>query len=300
MIRLALRVRRADAEIVLAELLELAPSGVEEVELDEREIEYAVYGSAGELPTLPDLRAAAGLALIDVSTSSVDDNWPERWKQFHRPVLVDSPAPERVPAIYVRPPWEPPLERADALEIEIEPGRAFGTGAHATTRLCLELLLELTAAAASGIAQAPPVRGAARRRHGSLLDLGTGSGVLAIAANRLGYQPVWALDNDPASVRAAAGNAQANGVTIEARLFDLHRDALPGVRVPVMLANLLRPLLLDLTCAIQRPPKQLIAGGLLRAEVDEVTRAFAARAGLSERERRYSGDWAAVWLTADG
>jgi ribosomal protein L11 methyltransferase len=299
-IRLAVRVRRADAEIVLAELLELAPSGVEEVELDEREIEFAVYGSSGELPTLPDLRAAAGQALIEVSTSSLDEDWPERWKQFHKPVLVDSPAPERVPAIHVRPPWEPPLDRPDALEIEIEPGLAFGTGAHATTRLCLELLLELTAAAARGTAQGPTGPGPARRGRGSLLDLGTGSGVLAIAATRLGYQPVWALDNDPASVRAAASNAQANGVTIEARLFDLRRDTLPGVRVPVMLANLLRPLLLDLTRAIQRPPQQLIAGGLLRAEVEEVTRAFAARAGLRECERRYSGDWAAVWLTVDG
>ncbi len=89
MIRLAIRVRREDAEIVLAELLELAPGGVEEVELDGGVIEYAVYGSSGELPDLPDVRAAAGAALVEVSSSEVADDWGERWKRFHGPVLID-------------------------------------------------------------------------------------------------------------------------------------------------------------------------------------------------------------------
>ena len=303
MIRLAVRVRRAEAEIVLAELLELAPSGVEESELDGGLVEFAVYGSPGELPDLPEVRAAAGQALVEVSSSVLDEDWSERWKRFHKPVLIDSPAPGRVPAVYVRPPWELPSGRGDAAEIAIDPGRAFGTGAHATTRLCLELLLELTAerldlTAERSIAVDPATRpgGAAGRAQGSLLDMGTGSGVLAIAAARLGYRPVWALDNDPESVRAASANAKANGVTIEARLFDLRRDTLRGARVPVVLANLLGPLQLDLASAIERPPQHLVAGGLLREEVDEVAQAFAQSAGLRERERRHSGEWAAVWL----
>src|SRR5262249_21568069 len=155
--------------------------------------------------------------------------------------------------------------RAGALEIVIEPGQAFGTGAHATTRLCLELLLELAAASGS---------------RGSLIDMGAGSGVLAIAAVRLGYQPVAALDNDRLSVSAGARNATANGVAIEARRFDLRRDALGPVWPRVLLANLLRPLLIDLASAIERPPRHLIAGGLLREEVDEVAGAFAQRTGL--------------------
>ncbi|HEY5262174.1 MAG TPA: hypothetical protein VIJ33_08670 [Solirubrobacteraceae bacterium] len=115
MIRLALRVARADAELVLADLLEIAPSGVEEIELPEEDggeglVEYAVYGSSGELPDLPDLRAAAGGALVGISTSEIPDDWSERWKQFHHPVLIEAPGDRArgsfVPALHIRPPWE--------------------------------------------------------------------------------------------------------------------------------------------------------------------------------------------------
>ncbi len=78
MIRLAVRVRRDQAELVLAELLELAPAGVEEVEIGADTIEYAVYGAPGELPSLPDLNAAAGDALVEISTSHTEDDWQER------------------------------------------------------------------------------------------------------------------------------------------------------------------------------------------------------------------------------
>jgi ribosomal protein L11 methyltransferase len=91
-IRLAVRVAREQAELVLAELLDLAPAGVEEVALGPGTIEYAVYGSPGELPRLPDLRAAVGDALVELSTSELPDDWSERWKRFHRPALISAPA----------------------------------------------------------------------------------------------------------------------------------------------------------------------------------------------------------------
>jgi ribosomal protein L11 methyltransferase len=351
-IRLALRVRWADAELVLADLLELAPSGVEELELpaladDERMVEYAVYGAPGELPDLPDLRAAAGGALVDISTSEVPDDWSERWKRFHRPVLIEvaaesplypdgdgklTPRPlggQSGQAFHVRPPWESSSVREEALEIVIDPAQAFGTGAHATTRLCLELMLELAAS--------DPSRDA-------LLDIGCGSGVLAIAAAKLGYGPVLALDNDRESVLAGVANAAVNEVEIEARRFDLRNDALPlhtgkrdrdwrkgdrdlgkgdrhgwkgdGNGVPAMsaastdsdiqsyeaeltvvLANLLRPLLLELAATMPAAPRHLIASGLLREQADDVADAFAKRFGLSVRARRERGEWAALWLT---
>ncbi len=86
--------RREQAELVLAELLELAPDGVEEIESAPADggdgfVEYAVYGAPGELPELPDLQAAAGGAFVEVSTSEVPDDWSERWKRFHRPVLIE-------------------------------------------------------------------------------------------------------------------------------------------------------------------------------------------------------------------
>jgi ribosomal protein L11 methyltransferase len=285
-LRLALRVRRADAELVLAELLELAPGGVEEVDIDTETVEYAVYGSSGELPELPALRAAAGEALVEVSTSEVADDWADRWREFHKPLVLG----ER---LAVRPPWEPP--QATALDVVIDPGRAFGTGAHATTRLCLELLLEISAAgartgtAAGGLGLSEPPGFAA-------IDLGCGSGVLAIAAAMLGHGPVLALDYDQLAVDATLENAAVNGVAeqIETRRFDLRDEPVPAA--PLVLANLLRPLLLAWSATLAAPAhRRIIASGLLEREADEVAQAFAAH-GYSETRRRVGGEWAALLL----
>ncbi len=218
MIRLAVRARREDAELVLAELLELAPGGVEEVEIGEETVEYAVYGAPGELPELPDLNAAVGDRPVEVSSTEIADDWSERWKRFHRPVLIEPPQGSTLPALHVRPPWESASDREGAEEIVIDPGQAFGTGAHATTRLCLELLLELAAL---------------EDRARPLLDVGTGSGVLAIAAARLGFAPVLGLDHERESVAATEENARVNGVAIEVRRFDLRTQALPWLDVDV-------------------------------------------------------------------
>jgi ribosomal protein L11 methyltransferase len=294
-IRLAVRVRRAQAELVLAELLQLAPAGVEELDVGSEAVEYAVYGSPGELPALGDLKAAVGGALVEISTTEVADGWQERWKLFHRPTVIAAPAPPagaegRTPDLRVRPPWEAARPRADRVveEIVIDPGQAFGTGAHATTRLCLELLLELASLG---------------RPDGPLLDIGTGSGILAIAGARLAFAPVLGLDNDRESVVAARENAVCNAVDVEVRQFDLRSEPLPwigaGESPPgsvVVVANLLRPLLLELERKLMRRPAHLLAGGLLRDEVDEIAAVFAARLGMRELQRRESGEWAAVWM----
>jgi len=256
MLRLAIRVRREDAEIALAELLELAPSGVEEV--DEGDVvEYAVYGAPGELPALPDLRAAAGGALVDVSTTEVADDWDERWKQFHRPVEIGG--------LRVRAPWH---EARDG-DIVIDPGQAFGTGAHATTRLCLEALGELDA-------------------RGPLVDVGCGSGVLAIAAARLGWTPVLGLDHETVSVAATAENARANAVEVVVRRFDLRHEPVPAA--PTVVANLLRPLLEALR--FEQPPRTLVASGLLAHE--EV-----ALPGLRVARRLERDGWQALVYQAE-
>lgn len=273
LIRLALRVARADAEIVLAELLELVPAGVEEVDGDEEVVEYAIYGAPGELPRLPALRAAAGAAFVEVTTSEVAGDWATRWRTFHRPVTIGA-------RLHVRPPWtEPPPLGAGLLDIAIDPAQAFGTGAHDTTRLCLEALL-------------------ACEPGGRLLDLGCGSGVLAIAACKLGWEPVLGLDHERESVQATRDNAAVNGVAVEARRFDLLRDG-PTPSAPTVVANLLRPLLLHVAATgfTGEPPRVLIAGGLLAGEADEVAAAFE-RGGLHEHARRHAGDWAALTLGA--
>jgi ribosomal protein L11 methyltransferase len=278
MIRLALRVRRDDAEVALAELLELAPRGVEERDLGDV-VEYAVYGAPGELPALPDLRAAAGAALVDVSTEEVADDWHERWREFHRPVEITGAGPG-ASRLHVRAPWHPPSADPAAIDLVVDPGQAFGTGAHATTRLCLELLLEL-------------------EPGGALVDLGCGSGILGIAAARLGWDPVTAVDHERESVRATGENAAANGVRLTAVRHDLVHDG-PGPSAPTVAANLLGPLLLRVArdgLSGGERPRALIAGGVLRAEAGDVARALAAGFGLREAQRRHSGEWAALLLT---
>ena len=268
MIRLAIRVARTDADLVLAELAELAPGGLEEREVDAATVEFALYGAPGELPPLPDLRAAVGSALVHVSTTELADDWDVRWRTWHPPVLVEAGGR----SLCVRPPWEEP--RPGSIDVAIEPAQAFGTGSHATTRLSLELLLGLEPA-------------------GPLADWGCGSGVLAIAAAKLGFAPVLACDVEPASVAATLDGARDNGVAVEASRCDLRRAG--GPSAPTVTANLVRPLLLQVAAGMARAPERLIVSGLLREEAGELAAAFA-RHGLRETERREGGEWAALLL----
>jgi ribosomal protein L11 methyltransferase len=262
-IRLAVRVARAHAEPVLAELLDLVPGGLEERDVDADVVEYALYGAPGELPDIGALRAAAGGALVDVSTSEVDDGL--HWRDWHQPLDIGP--------LRVRAPWAP--ARPGALDVVIDPGQAFGTGAHASTRLTLELLLAVPAA-------------------GPLADWGCGSGILAIAAARLGFDPVLACDVERESVAATEAAAAAHGVQIAVSRCDLRRE--DGPWAPTVTANLVRPLLLEVAARIEHPPERLIASGLELGEAGEVAAAFA-RHGLRRAAQRDGDGWSAILLT---
>src|SRR5436190_11135332 len=238
-IRLAFRAPADQAEIVLAALIELAPTGVEQVDGDGF-TEFAVYGAPGELPSFPEGEAEVGGVIVQVSGREVPDDWAERWKRFHRPVLIAG-------KIYVRPPWEEPAVRPGVTEIVIDPGQAVGTGTHPTTALCLELMLEL-------------------KPHGSFADLGCGSGVLAIAAAKLGFDPVTAVDAERQAVRATRRNANDNGVALD-RLERADLRGAPAPTADVVAANLMRPLLMRVAELWQdwRPPV-LVVSGLLDEE----------------------------------
>ncbi len=159
------------------------------------------------------------------------------------------------------------------VDVVIEPGQAFGTGSHATTRLTLELLAEL-------------------EPEGALADWGCGSGVLAIAAAKLGWSPVLACDIEPESVVATRAAAEANGVSVDVTRCDVRHG---GPHAPTVLANLVRPLLLAVAANLRRVPDRLIISGLEGDEPDEVVPAFA-RHGLHETRRREAGGWSAVEL----
>jgi ribosomal protein L11 methyltransferase len=243
-------------------LVELAPAGFEQVDGDGF-VEFAIYGAPGELPDLPQGAALVAGTRVHVSTSHVGDDWADRWREFHKPVQVGR--------LHVRPPWSEPLD--DGIAIVIDPAQAFGTGAHPTTRLSLELLLDV----------AP----------GALVDLGCGSGVLAIAAAKLGFAPITALDHDPAAIEATLDNSRANGVALErVERHDLRTE--PAQVAPVMTANLMRPLLLRVADLLPEQPEALIVSGLLEGEEEEVAAAFAS---LRERRRIRLQGWSALLLT---
>lgn len=282
MIRLAVRCTPEQADLVLAELTVLAPNGVEE-ERGPGYVEYAIYGGEGELPELGDLDAAIAGGRVEVSATEIPDDWADRWRDFHKPLLVAD-------RLWLRPSWEPPRE--GAVDVVVDPGQAFGTGAHPTTRLCLELLCE----------QEP---------GGELVDLGTGSGVLAIAAAKLGWSPIRAYDHEPAAIEAARANAAANGVDLSLERANL-REQLPEL-APTVVANMTAPILLAVAAqmrdggrtrrslpnsATEGPPpvpQTLVCSGLLLAEQDEVSFAFSSL-GYTETDRRQDGDWAALLL----
>lgn len=289
MIRLAVRCTPEQAELVLAELTVLAPNGVEE-ERGPGYVEYAIYGGEGELPELGEVEAAAGDGLVDVVATEVPDDWADRWQDFHKPLLVGD-------RLWLRPSWEGPRE--GMIDVVVDPGRAFGTGAHPTTRLCLEFLLEL---AEAGEASGP------------LTDLGTGSGVLAIAAAKLGWAPARGYDHEEPAIEATAANAKVNGVEVELERRNL-REGLPEL-AKTTVANMTAPVLkvvaeqLDGGGSQGRVPRSLpavapgnppltpstlILSGLLPAELNQTVDAFTP-AGLIEAERRHEGDWAALLL----
>jgi ribosomal protein L11 methyltransferase len=216
LIRLAVRCRPEHAEQVLAELSVVAPNGVEE-EHGPGYVEYAIYGGEGELPELGEIEVAAGDGLVEVVATEVPDDWADRWQDFHKPLLVGD-------RLWLRPSWEAPRE--GTIDVVVDPGRAFGTGAHPTTRLCLEFLLELARAGEA---------------HGPLTDLGTGSGVLAIAAAKLGWDPVNGYDHEEPAIGAASTNATANEVVITLERRNL-REGLPELS-PTVVANMTAPVL---------------------------------------------------------
>jgi ribosomal protein L11 methyltransferase len=261
LVRLGIRVRADRAEAALAELLPILHAGAEEREVD-GDVEYALYAPAGELPSLGEIRALAGEALVDVVSEPVAGGWERRWHEFLRPVRVGS--------LVVRAPWV----AGGPDDLVIDPDVCFGAGAHATTRLCLQLLLDAQPA-------------------GALCDWGAGTGVLAVAAARLGFAPVTAVEVDPDALGVIARNAALNGVAVIAERLDL--AAAPAPWAPTVTANLTRALLLEAADVVERPPERLLASGMLVSEVDDVVAAWG-RLGLRERRRLEEGDWAAVVL----
>lgn len=196
----------------------------------------------------------------EVRSSAVPLGWEDRWRAFHRPVVVGG--------LWIGPPWLRAPRGVPA--VVVDPGRAFGTGAHPTTRACVELL----------------ARGA---RRGSVLDAGCGSGVLAVAAARLGYGPVVAVDLDPVAVAVARATCRANGLAIDVRRGNALRDDLP--QVDLLLANVDR-LTVERVLARRAAAAAITSGYLVGDTI--------AAPGWERSDRLELDGWAAdAWIRRD-
>jgi len=225
-------------------MIELFPDGFEEIERADG-VELVAYTDPGGEERLWKVFGHA-------SASDVAEGWEERWREFHRPV--------RVGDLWIGQPWQEPPP--GAIVVVIDPGRAFGTGAHPTTRLCLEILTKLP--------------------RGSVVDVGSGSGVLAIAAAKLGFAPVLAVDVDEHAIEGTRRNAEANNVSVTVQRADALTGDLPDADIAIV--NVTHEVV-EAVVRQRRWPR-LIASGYLIHEP-------AALAGYRHVERAAEGGWAA-------
>lgn len=260
----------AAAELVAETLMEAGCQGVL----------FQPYGVTGYLPAgqpVPAVAieetlaraAAAGLevAPAQVSTGEVqEDDWAHGWKIYFKPLPV-------APFVIV-PSWEKYEAQPSEVRIDLDPGMAFGTGHHATTSLCLSALARI------------PVKQ-------RLLDVGTGSGILAIAAAKLGWPEVMACDNDPVAVQVAEENVGRNQAQIDLRVGSV--DVLPG-EADVVVANILAEVIAELAPELAsrlKPGGLLVGSGIIR-EREQLVREALEGVGLHVQAVHYQEDWVLV------
>ena len=209
-----------------------------------------------------------------------EEDWANAWKQHYKPLRIG----ERV---LLTPAWEEPEARPGDVVVRLEPGMAFGTGMHPTTRLCVAALEEWV------------------QPGEALLDIGTGSGVLSIVAAKLGARPVWATDIDPLAISATRENAERNDIPLFPHSLHVEHGSIPAGqfgRYPLIVTNILAEILVGLFDAAYEkvplteplaPGGHIILSGILEDKVDMVL-AAARRHGLREVERLQEGDWVAL------
>lgn len=273
MIRRVIRCQGESTEPSLATMTSKFPEGFEQLDGDGW-VEFAVYGAEQDLLGEDALRELFGDDLISITARPVAADWTERWKEFHQPAIVDD-------AVVIRPPWTPAPESGH-IDIVIDPGQAFGTGSHPTTRMCASLMLVLFNEGSA---------------VGDFADLGCGSGVLSILASRLGYGSVAGVDNDRVAIAAAQQNAFVNRAAAEFELRDVLSDGVPPAGTAV--ANLNATLLAQILPVIADSEAQrLIVSGLLAEEAVGFGGPLAD-AGMAMTHRRDEGGWAAMLFERD-
>jgi ribosomal protein L11 methyltransferase len=277
---LCLRVRadcQALADRVVAEVWAAGALGVEE-QSEIGGIELIIYLAR---PSEPAIRSALGLVLdeglvIETSEPVDERDWSEAWKDGLQAIVIS-------PRLVVRPSFVEHVLEDGQRELIVDPGRAFGTGGHESTRLALEWVAELVGESTR------PIR---------VLDVGTGSGVLALSALRLGARRALGFDLDREAIGEARRTASNNGLKDRLALFAGPIEALRGAEFDLVLVNLLRAEMLPIAGEIApllSPEANLVLSGLLADDRPPVLEAFAAF-GLEERSERTLRDASdALW-----
>lgn len=264
LVEVVIRVAVEHEEVAVAHLVEYAPAGFRHDEPRDGIVEFAVYVAPSQVQAAEAYLARAGVPVLDTQVVLVPGDWSEQWKRFHNAVTIGE--------LWIGPPWLVDAAPAALKHVIIEPGQGFGTGAHATTRLVLELLLD--------------------QPRASVLDIGCGSGVLSVAASMLGFSPIVAIDNDPAAIQSTNENIERNDVRgVRVVLTDATADSIPDA--DIVLANLTLEPLTALAPRLHVP--RIIASGILRSQAPAAQSMFEA-AGYVMRERRDRDGWVAMVL----
>jgi ribosomal protein L11 methyltransferase len=219
-----------------------------------------------------------GLGQIRITRVAKQD-WSESWKRHFKPFSVGL-------RLLVKPSWSRRRARTGGKVVVIDPGLSFGTGQHPTTRFCLEQL----------------VKARKRQEKQSFLDVGTGSGILAIGAAKLGYNPVEAFDVDPAAVRVAAGNARKNRVRIRITQSDIRKVARGAKVYDLVCANLTADLLESCSRKLGmlvKPAGPLVLAGILRTQAASVRTCFE-KLGFRTELQQANGEWESLLLRSKG
>jgi ribosomal protein L11 methyltransferase len=274
-----INIARDAEEFVSAALFDMGTSGIVTLEEGESGVKLGAYfDSSADMETIARsieaelARAGLHSSLFSISVSDVpEQDWMQKWKEGFEPVEIG----ER---LMIAPSWKLPVESAGRKVIQIDPGMAFGTGTHETTRMCLEAIER-------------------RWQGGRLLDVGTGTGILAIAAARLAPESlITAIDIDPQAVAVARENIEINGATDSIETVEGQPGDYVGRRFDVVVANLTAEVIIslldDLAGCLSAPGVMILSGILttLRADVERAV----VGAGLTIIERREAGEWTAL------
>ena len=291
-LRVEILTRKADIEA--SRLVQLGALGVEVQDRDtymddapfapvpeghSRLIAFFDNPSDGHSDSSPSLRVQLEESLreseiIDISDYN-DRSWETAWMKYFEPLQIS-------PRVAVGPPWDPAKAPVDGISLTIEPGMAFGTGTHETTRLCLRLLDEILA----------------KNPADSLLDVGCGSAILSMAASGLGVENVVGIDIDSTSIEVARVNIEKNGfssgdIDLSTRPIHIIEETFD-----LVVANILAPILIDLSASLLdavKPGGELLLSGIPDVQLDEVREVFS-RPDFEEVSDAIDGEWTALHL----